>query len=1039
MTTKSVLPGRIARTGISRAAALLAAAFCLAASGRAQTAPAPSKAAAAPDGDVVSLQSFVVTGSNIQRLEMEKIVPVTVMNMDAINTRLAFTPVDLLTSLPQVTNLPENETRLGSSGARGDNANINLRNLGSTGTLILQDGRRMAINPMTAGLSQAVNINQLPTQGIDHVEVLRDGASAIYGSDAVGGVVNYVMRRDFVGTELILRYGDPEGPGGTSTQASVSHGRHFAGDKGRLVATFEYLFREASWLTAKEFSKTANNTSRAPAPFNNLGGAFDGRINRGYYPTFRLGTGTSNNFFRYVNGTLGFSTVTPPRDTNPEFYLDINPFGMSAPRTHRANSFVSLEYDLTPTVTVFGDLSYYKSKSTMARQPVAINAPNTDAVATMAINNPFNPYGSSFYDVNGAPTADGKPRITGAPRTIGITAMTIADLGKEYIDTQADVIRFAAGLKGKIADNWKWEAAGFYNRVKGKDNGYPNVRESKFQAAVARTDASAYNPFGYTFKVVNGAVVPDAKYTNPQSVVDSFSDVFSRNAQSLLASGDIRVSGKLFALWAGDVSVAAGAEYRSEDLKDLRPPFSGDNSGAPNSGLDPLNNDFLLHPARPDVRGDRTVGSFYVETVIPLAAPKNAIPLINTLELSGSARHERYSDFGNTTKPKIGVNWRPVPQVMLRASYNEGFMAPSLAAIYTSARWTTTAGSGNIDLYRNPVTNEGAYPIRNYFGGNLKLKPAESKGRTAGVVIDVPGLKGLSITADYWRITRTDLLGQRSSNQVAVSDTALLQAFVASELAAGKKIDQIDIGSGTANYKGDPDITRYAVTPADVAAFAAYNAANPTKQQAVAGRIFADNTPFLNLATSYDEGWDFGLTYVFPKSELGNISVNSDWAYLMTTKNTLKVPNLPAIETDSLDVNGAARWRGTTTVSWRNGAWSGSLGAYYAGETSDAGATTTAATYESLGRPVYIAKQFSGGVYNYRYMMGDTLTYNLSAGYQFGNSASSFLRKTKLRLGVANLFNKQPPLASGAFGYSPGVTGNLFLGRVWSLEITKNF
>ena len=1012
---------------------LLPAAFLAAAEGQ-------SAAKLTTDKEVVKLEGFVVTGSNIMRLDMEKVVPVTVLNMEAINTRMGFTPVELLTSLPQVTNLPENETRLGSSGARGDNANVNLRNLGATATLILVDGRRMAINPMTASLSQAVNINQLPTQGINHVEVLRDGASAIYGSDAVGGVINYVMRRDFDGTELITRFGEPEGPGGSSYQASLSFGRSFAGGKGHIVATAEYLFREASWLTAKWFSNNSNNTARAPAPFNVLGSAFDARVNRGYYPTFRIGTSTANNFFRLANGALGFSTATPGRDTSPEFYLDQNQFGMSNPRTNRANSFVTLEYKLTPTVTAFGDFSYYKSKSTMARQPVPLNAPNTDAVAVMSVDNPFNPYGSKFYDINGAPGPGGTPRITGAPRTVGLTAMTVADLQGERVKTGSDVIRVAAGLKGVISSNWKWEAAGFYNQVKARDDGYPNVRESLFQKALLRTDATAFNPWGYTFKVVGNAVVVDQPYKNPQAVLDTIADTFSRSAQSLLASGDVRLSGRLFTLWAGDVNVAAGAEYRTEDLKDLRPPFSGDNGGAPAGlGLDPLNNDFLLHPARPDVRGDRNVSSLYVETVVPLAAAKNNIPLVNTFELSASARYENYSDFGNTTKPKFGVNWRPVSQVMLRASYNEGFMAPSLAALYTSPRWTTTAGAGSIDLYRNPVTNEGAYPIRNYFGGNPSLKPATSKGRTWGVVIDVPKVSGLSLTADYWRIERANLVGSRSSNQVAISDTALLQAYTKSQLAAGKAVTAIDLGAGTANYKGDPDIVRYAPTATDIATFAAYNVRNPNNQQAVVGQLYSDNTPFLNLSTSFDEGWDFGLTYVVPRTRLGNFTINSDWSYLMKTTNSLQVPNLPPIVTDSLDVGGAARWRGTSTISWRKGSWGGSLGAYYAGETTDTGATTTAAVYESLGRPSYIAKQFSAGAYQYRYMMAETLSYNASVSYQFDDSNRAWLRKTKVRLGIANLTNLAPPLASGQFGYNPGTTSNLMLGRVWNLEFTRKF
>jgi iron complex outermembrane receptor protein len=123
-----------------------------------------------------------------------------------------------------VVNLPENETRLGSSGARGDNANINLRNMGATATLILVNGRRMAVNPMTAGLSQAVNVNQLPTRGIERIEVLRDGASSIYGSDAVGGVINYVLKRQFDGAEASVRFGAPEHGGGESVQGSFTFG-----------------------------------------------------------------------------------------------------------------------------------------------------------------------------------------------------------------------------------------------------------------------------------------------------------------------------------------------------------------------------------------------------------------------------------------------------------------------------------------------------------------------------------------------------------------------------------------------------------------------------------------------------------------------------------------------------------------------------------------------------------------------------------------------------------------------------------------------
>ena len=989
------------------------------------------------DDALVELQSFVVTGSNIARLDMEKIAPVTVIDQAAMETRGALLPVDLLTSLPSVVNLPENETRLGSSGARGDNANINLRNLGATGTLILFNGRRMAINPMTAGLSQAVNVNQLPTQGIERIEVLRDGASAIYGSDAIGGVINYVLKKEFVGAEVLLKYGMPEHGGGESFSTALTFGDTFAAGRGRFFGTMESLYRDAIELTERDFSRTALNSSRAPEPFNNLGGAFDDRTPRGIWPTFRVGSATRSNTFRPVNGSPVLTTVAPSRTNDPEFFLDLNQYGWSSPRVRRANSFFSAELDLSDRLTAFGDFSYYKSRSTMRRQPLALNAPTSDALKVLPINSPYNPYGSAFYDPTGAPRADGAPRLTGQPTTISLVSLTLPDLAAESIETEADVMRFATGLKGKLGETWTWESSVFYNRVEGEDGAYPDVRESLLQDAFSRTDASAYNPFGYTFKVQNGAVVADQPYTNPAATVDSFADTFARSATSEIVSGDLRTSGRLLTWWGGDIMVAAGGEFRSEELNDVRPPFSGENPAS--SGLDPLNNDFLLHPPRPDVFGDRDITSFYAELLLPLVAAERKVPLVNTLEITASARFEDYSDFGNTTKPKVGLNWRPVSWLMLRGSYNEGFIAPSLAALFTSPRWTITAGAGDIDTYRNPVTAEGPYVQRTYFGGNPNLKPQESEGETFGAVIDVPVVKGLSFTADYWKIDRSDLLGQRSVAQIRESDTALLQAYTREQLAAGVPINQIDLGSGTASYRGDQDVERFPLTAEGAATFAAYNAVNPGNLQAAAGRIFSVNRPFINVATSTDEGVDFGMRYVLPRSEWGNFTVNSDWSYLIASRNTIAPANVAPTDNDELGVNGVARWRGTTNLSWRKGAWSGGLGAYFTGESEDTGATTNAATYEALGRPGYISERFTGGRLVYRYVMDSVLTFNASLSYRFGPDASGWVRDTRFRVGVINLTDEAPPLASDAFGYNPAVFQSLVPGRTWTVEVSKKF
>lgn len=985
------------------------------------------------DGD---LAPIIVTGTNIRRAEAESTVPVTVLDERAIDLRGGLLPADLLTSLPSVSNLPENETRLGSSGARGDNANLNLRNMGATATLILLNGRRLAINPFTAGLSQAVNINHLPTQGIERIEVLRDGASSIYGSDAVGGVINYVMKRDFDGLEARVRFAAPEGGGGQSWQGAASFGTRFGGDRGRIFGTIEGLHRDQTLLTQRAFSRSALNIDRARPPFNNFGGPFDGRSARGFWPTFRVGTATANNFFRPVNGVPTLTTVAASRANNPEFFLDLNQFGFSSPRTRRLNANVNAEWDLSETITAFTEVGYYHSSSLMRRQPLALNAPTSDRLMVMPVNSPFNPFGSRFVDPTGTPNADGTARIVGTPRTISFTQMTIRDLAAEDVRTKANVFRGVVGLRGTIGQTWEWEGSVFYNKVSGQDDAFPDVRESLLQAAIGRTDTNAFNPFGYTFKVVNGAVVADQPYTNPQAVVDSFSDTFSRSASSSLASADLSASGTLFTLWGIEVKAAIGAEYREEKLRDVRPPFSGENPES--SGLDPLNNDFLLHPPRPDVLGDRNVTSAYAEVLIPLVTPDRATPLIHSLEISASGRFESYSDFGDTVKPKVGANWRPISWLMLRGSYNEGFMAPSLAAINTSPRWTITAGAGDLDTYRNPFLNEGPYVKRTYFGGNPDLEPQESKGQTYGVVFEVPGVRGLSFTADLWRIKRTNLLGQRSIAQIDTSDTELLREFTRQQIAAGVPVNQIDIGSG-ATYKGDPDVERFPLTPEDRAAFAAYNAANPNAPAAPAGRIFARFRPFLNLASSDHKGLDFSVRYAMPRMAWGRIILNSDWSYLGRARTVLAPANVAPTVNNELYANGAAKWRSTTTINWDMGPWLAGLGIYHVGKTHDSGATTTQAIYESLGRPDYIEPFDTDGRTLYRLVIDPVTTYNVTLGYNFDDTAAPWIRGTRLRLAVANITDKAPPLASGEFGYDPSVSQSLLNGRTWSFEVTRKF
>jgi outer membrane receptor protein involved in Fe transport len=1011
----------------------------------AQTAPAPSAATAEKkDGkeEVLKLEAFSVTGTNIKRLDQEKILPVTVFNIEQIEIRNALTPVEMLTALPQVTNVPLNESQNGGANSRGDNANVNLRGIGAGNTLVLLNGRRLAPHPVTSNDGGVpafyANVNQLPTQGIERIDILRDGASAIYGSDAVAGVINYISRRDLRGTELRTRWAVPEHGDGSSLQATLTSGGEFGRGKGRWLSTLDALQRDAIPYSSRSFTRSANHTAQAPAGFNALGGQFDGRSAVSIYPSFRIGTATATNYFRPVNGALAFTTVNPTsnRAANPESLTNLNQYqNTGQSKSDRQNWFTHVEYDLTDRVSAFGDFSLYHSKSNLQRQPIQINAPGSDQFAPISLDNPFNPYGSRFYSPTGAPNADGTPRLTGTPQATTLVSVLLTDLGTESVEVNSGVYRGVAGLRGKILSDWTWESAAVYTRAYTADVSNNAARESLFQKALLRTDTTAFNPFGYTFKVAGNAIVPDRPYTNPQSVLDTFVQKWRHDGFSAITSLDARASGPLFRYWGNTVSLATGAEYRHEQYLDLRPAYVGSNP--PGVGLNVDDNDYLVASYAPNSTGNRLVYSGYVETIIPVVSPQKKIPFVHSLELTGSARYEDYSDFGSTTRPKAGLNWKPSDGLMVRASFNQGFSAPNLPTLYAPTRFTVDSAPGSTDAYRTQTVGNGTYVMKRYSTGNLALKPVTATGKSVGLAFEVPKIKGLSVTADYWQIDQSNVIGSYSDSQLVNSDVAKLNAYTQAQFAAGKTLAQIDLGSGTANYQGDPGIKRSVPTAADIAEFAAYNATRPTAQQApVVGRIDSRNIQFQNLAKGYASGIDLSLNYQTPNLPLGRFAFNADWSYMIRTYQLRDVPGSAPAFIERLNTDGTTRWRGTTGLNWRKGNWTAAFSAYYTGSYADT-ATVTAANYALLGSPNYISKQFDSGTYLYRYAVRDVVSFNASLGYRFKQEAPRLLRHSSIRLGVVNLTDQEPPLTSGATGFSAAVHGSLFQGRTWTIELTK--
>lgn len=1005
-------------------------------------APAEKKEGVDP---ALQLEAYTVTGSNIKRIDMEKTLPITIVTTEELQARDAATPMDQLAGIPYITDFPETETAVNAVAGRGDNANPALRGLGAGNTLTILNGRRMPTQPFTAGAISPVNVNVLPSFA-QQIEVLRDGASSIYGSDAVAGVINYVVRPRREGGEASIRYGMTEHGGGMDITGRLGFAKRFAGGKGIFVFGMSLYNRDAIYLREREVSKSADKTARQRPPFNVAGSAYDDRTNVGIWPSYRVGTATAAINWFYPVGTATtptFNTTTLPR----ALFADYNIFVAGQPMSARGSMNGRVEYKLTPRVTAFAEFTGYQSKSQTGRQPITLNA--SDRVVTLSIDNPFNPFGSRFRSATGAPNADGTARVTGAPQTLQVESMLMADGGPEKIETTSRVYRLLVGLQGRVGrTSWDWETGAMVGGVRATDISVNAIRDSKLIAAAQRTDATAWNPFPYTFRVVNGAVVADQPYTNPASVRATYTEPAKRIGHSRLDAFDAKAGGDVIKLWSGTLAMSFGAEWRREMKEDHREPFVGFNP--PGSGLDPADNDILVTSPKFPLKASRTISGGFAEFAVPLIAPKNQIPLARSLELSTSARFEHYSDFGNTTKPKFGLTWRPHSRVLARVSHNQGFRAPDLILLHTPTQFSVASPPGERDPTRNNFLSSTALPAairvtdaqvlrKQYNIGNPDLQPELSKGTSIGLAVEVPGVRGLSVVIDYWELTQTNLILANGRNQPL--DDQLLRAYTQQQLAAGVPIASIDVGYRTVpgdesgNYKGDPHTLRAPVTAADRALFAPANAALAASRQLapLGAWIGFINTNDNSTGRNFTNGFDYSLRYTLPRLPIGQFRVSAEWAQFLNkfSKTT------PTDQKNDTVLNfDLPRTTVSLNVLWNRNAWNASVNTTYRTRTYT-GATVSQATFDNLGGADYLKYIYNNGAGAIRELGDPQYQVNLGLGYRFGRDRSKWLRQTAVRLGVNNALDDKPGRRADQTGYSGSLGTSLWVGRAYSLSLTR--
>jgi outer membrane receptor protein involved in Fe transport len=533
--------------------------------------------------------------------------------------------------------------------------------------------------------------------------------------------------------------------------------------------------------------------------------------------------------------------------------------------------------------------------------------------------------------------------------------------------------------------------------------------------------------------------VVDRAFTNPDSVIDPIYDDEDRFGRTNLFMWDAKVNGQWWRLLqGGNIGIAAGTEVRYETYSDKRAGFVGVNP--PGSGSQfPLlregDNDFLALSSNVPIDANQTIYAAFLETSLPFVTRENNVPLVNALELTLAGRFEHFSIHGQTTKPKASLVWKPAQWLKLRGSVAESFRAPNLVQTNITP---LRRQIGADDPYRFEVTalpSDGTAQRTTFRQGNQNLQPEEANTWVAGLVLEVPKVRGLSVTFDYFKLNQNKVIENVGAAAAIDRDEVLLDLAMQAELAKGTPLAQIDLGSGTANYRGSNKVLRQTVSAADRAAFAAYNARPGVLPRAPVGEVASVIDDYLNLSGRDIQGYEFGVQYRMPRTRFGQFTFSGDATHyvLRRSQNDETSPVL-----DELQRNGRTKWRSNASISWRQGPVSAGWFTSYFGSFVDTSAATTEPIYEALGRPEYIQVFNDNGITRYLLRVDPQFNHNAWISYRFDrNNASRWLSGVTIRGGINNVFDTEPALVDEQYGYQPG-TFNV-RGRQFTMEVSKRF
>ena len=908
-------------------------------------------------------QTVTVTGTRIRRVDQETASPVFVMDQSAIQSAGVSTLGELLQRVPSVSGAATNP-QVNNGGGTGE-SNIELRGLSAQRTLVLLNGRR--INLLGNTTTSAVDINLIPINAIERVEVLKEGAGAVYGSDAIAGVVNFITRKDVDGAETSVQYGETSKSDGKNTQAGLLFGSNT--DKMSVMFAANYNKQDAVSANDRDFSRFAlylyggavsqGGSSRTP----------NGRIRvPGVTPT-----GGSCSSITRIDGKPG-TTVADYRCFQSSDFYNYQPFNLLITPQERGSLFSTLNYNITDNVTAYGEVLYTHTSSGFQIASLPFDAVADDTI--ISTNSVYNPFGTDFGGVDGI-----NPNLQ----------TRLVALGNRNSSVSTQDALATAGLKGKLFDTgWEWDVGFAYGRKDQDQNIGGYLLKDKLTQAVGPSFIDGTGAHcGAPGAVISGCTPIDIFNLQDPAQIAALQAISTNYRTSYLfrsKSGTANLNGKIFELPAGDVQLAIGTEYRDQEGS-----FTTDSL---TRGVPPLFLSCLL--AQETCTGNSfakyNVKEYYAEIFAPLLKD---LPAVHALNLNAGIRRSDYSKstIGNSTNAEFKVEYRPISDVLVRASYAEVFRAPTIADLsfsptqdsvtfndpcsnLTSAQLAANANLAKACVGVAPDTGftQPNSQITGLIVGSQNLKPESGDVRTLGVVYDSSQIRGLSLTIDYWKYKLDDLITKLDPN------------FAANQCVLTGAAQFCGLGF---RYDSGPN----------------------------AGIFKVFQEPIVNLGKLQTDGVDFGVKYSLRQTAIGSFNFSLDVTHINSYQSTPS-PGATPIEiagTYNRQFGNYTKNRGLLGIGWQ-----------FAG-------------FDTLVTARYIGKleitNPDGAIPNAPPLPIPSFTYlDLTVGYNFPTN-------TRVQAGAINLNNKQPPIfyQNNVTNANTDVSTYDTLGRRWFLGLTQKF